>query len=225
MAIISAIEDRSREVRRAAERSTDFRQLRHQTKNTLQRIICRILEEPALSQSPAGRRAAEELVHRIEISAAISDALFGLRHPPFPLPDRIGSLVDSLIALHADTTQAIALDLQIAVGIAPSLEREGLILRIVHEIVLNALKHGMDGRPVGKITIRILPTPCGGLTMSICNDGWAMDSHVARNEGLALVWELADQEGGQVGVTTQPTTGFQVDLPPENRSYPVRMMR
>jgi two-component sensor histidine kinase len=223
MATISAFEARSRNFRRSPEHLADFCQSRHQTKSALQRIICLILDEPVLSLTRAGRDAAEDLVRRIDISAAISDALFGLTHSPFPLPERITSLVDSLIALHADIEQSIALDLRITDGVAISLERESLILQIIHEIVLNALKHGMYMRLVGTITIEIRPARCGGLTMSICNDGWAMDPRLSRNEGLSIVWDLAAQEGGEVNLVARPAASFQIDFPAENSSHPQRI--
>ena len=60
----------------------DLRQLRHHTKNTLQRIIALIAETPGLHDTPAGERIAQELQYRIGLSADISNALFGLTSAP-----------------------------------------------------------------------------------------------------------------------------------------------
>jgi hypothetical protein len=56
----------------------DLRQLRHHTKNTLQRILGLIAQAPGLCDTPAGEKIAQELEYRIALSANISNALFGL---------------------------------------------------------------------------------------------------------------------------------------------------
>jgi hypothetical protein len=70
----------------AAEDNTgediDLRQLRHHTKNTLQRILGFIAEAPGLCDTPAGEKIIQELEHRISLSAKISNALFGLTDTP-----------------------------------------------------------------------------------------------------------------------------------------------
>ena len=60
----------------------DLRQLRHHTKNTLQRILGLIAEAPGLYDTPAGEKIAQDLEYRISLSANISNALFGLTGVP-----------------------------------------------------------------------------------------------------------------------------------------------
>src|SRR4051794_32250236 len=63
----------------------DLRQLRHHTKNTLQQIIGLLGETRELLETPEGEALVQELEHRIVLSAAISNALFGLTKAPAPM--------------------------------------------------------------------------------------------------------------------------------------------
>ena len=197
----------------------DFCQLRHQTKNALQRIIIQVLEAPALCGTREGRRAADEIVQRIELSAAISDALFGLTKKPPMLAERLNSLAATLIAFHADEAQTIELEVTVEPGIMISLPRENAIIRIVHELVVNALKHGLHMRLIGKLSIFLDRQEDGRLLLTVCNDGWKIDRHVSRNCGLGIVEELVHAEGGDMRIFARPDTTFQIGFPPEDRNH------
>src|ERR1700710_2734577 len=67
----------------------DIRQLRHHTKNTLQRILGLIASAPGLCDTPAGEKIARELEYRISLSANISNALFGLTTAPGSIAGRL----------------------------------------------------------------------------------------------------------------------------------------
>jgi hypothetical protein len=85
----------------------EIRRLRQQTKNALQRVLIQVIDTPALCGSRERLRIADDIVHRIKLSVAISDALFGLTRRPEPLPERLKSLSESLIVLHTDEAQTI----------------------------------------------------------------------------------------------------------------------
>lgn len=203
-------QDGSERLHRPGHESSEFRQLRHQTKNALQRIMIQVLEAPGLRESRDGRRLADDVARRIELAAAISDALFGFTGSLEPLPARLRSLAESVIALYADATQIIRLEMEVA-DVCPR-GREDAVLRIAHELVGNAVKHGMHMRLLGRITVR-LAREAGMAVLSVANDGWRMEEPACFGEGLALVEELAHAEGGTVRIRTRPQTLIEVRLP------------
>ena len=85
----------------APSSETDLRQLRHHTKNALQRILCQIEQCRGLQDTPAGRHLVHDLERRVRLSSAVSDALFGLTSTPGPLRSRLQQLCDTLIELQA----------------------------------------------------------------------------------------------------------------------------
>src|SRR5689334_25003887 len=85
----------------------DLRQLRHHTKNALQRIIGLISEIPGLCDTPAGEQVARELEHRIRLSATISNALFGLTESPGPMADRLRQLAGAIVDMMRAADQVI----------------------------------------------------------------------------------------------------------------------
>jgi two-component sensor histidine kinase len=209
-------QDGSERLHRPDHESSEFRQLRHQTKNALQRIMIQVLEAPGLRESRDGRRLANDVARRIELAAQISDALFGFTASLEPLPVRLRSLAESVITLYADATQIIRLEMAVADVCPPGRPtgREDAILRIAHELVGNAVKHGMHMRLLGRITIR-LAREAGMAVLSVANDGWRMEDPACFGEGLALVEELARAEGGTVRIRARPQTLIEVRLPCE----------
>lgn len=191
----------------------EFRQLRHHTRNALQRILIKVLEVPGLGESREGRRIADEVARRIELSVAISDALFGLTQSLEPLSSRLRSLSESVIALYSDKSQVIRLNVTVSDCEGLSRSQESAVLRITHELVANAVKHGMHMRVLGRISIRLAREVRGAVVLAVTNDGWRMEDPGRHREGLKLVEDLARAEGGDMLVKTDPQTTIKLRLP------------
>src|SRR6195952_4606976 len=131
----------------------DLRQLRHHTKNTLQRILGLIATAPGLCDTPEGEKIARELEYRISLSANISNALFGLTSAPGSMAERMRQLAGAVVAMMRDADQVIRVGVSVR-GCCPVELREA-VLRGAHELLGNAVKHGMKGRPSGRISIRL----------------------------------------------------------------------
>lgn len=216
MLAMCAIEDDPDDQADVPAEAIELRQLRHHSKNALQRIIGLIVDAPALSRTVAGRRAADEIVRQVELSADISDALFGFTSTLGSLSQRLQSLTDSSIAFYGDGLQSIEAEVAVCVP-EPSLRRATLLVRIAHELIVNALKHGMYKRFLGKLLIRVITRPGGGVILSVSNDGWPMMEQDRPGEGLELVRELVCSEGGSMEIVTAPRTEFLIRLPAEGR--------
>ena len=187
-----------------------MRQLRHQTKNALQRIIAQI-SATNLRATPAGNALADELERRICLSAKVSDALFGLTAYPGTLDQRLSSLARATIKLMADTEQAIDADVAV-IGSCPAGLQE-TIVKVAYEMLANAVKHGMHMRLVGKITVRVQGNRDGSTTLLVSDDGWG-PSEGSDGEGSPIMRCLAERHGGAISIDrTDGWTVARLHLP------------
>lgn len=174
---------------------TAFRQLRHLTNNALQRILCQVAQHGELRRIPESRRLCADIERRILLSAAIADALFGMTREPGLLPCRLGSLGEAVLGLLGDPDQLLSLAVSVE-GRCPA-ALEDTVLRVAHELVGNAVKHGMRARLVGRVAVR-LASDERRTVLTVTDDGWGCGDEPRRGEGLRLAQLLADGHGGSV---------------------------
>lgn len=173
----------------------DFRQLRHQTKNALARILAQV--SVGLASPDACRQTAADVERRIMLTAQISDALFGLTREPGPFANRLHTLCDGVVGLASETDQYITLTCSVSAE-PPSALAE-TVLRVAHEFVGNAVKHGMHMRLLGRIDVSV--TMAGaGLALEVVDDGWGCGGAPISGEGLSVAQILAGTCGGTVSV-------------------------
>ncbi|WP_426956349.1 ATP-binding protein [Muricoccus radiodurans] len=197
--------------RPAAEDDLPLRLLRHHTKNALQRILAEVAQARGAEATPAGRRMIAEVERRIRLSAAVSDALFGLTRAPRGLEDRLRSLCEATVELLGDPDQIIRLEVTVAGECPPSLQET--LLRAAHEMVGNAVKHGLHMRLLGRIVVR-LDMDGARSRLSVEDDGWGFAGTRDEGQGLDLLRSLAAQHGGtaRLGRITDGTLA-EVELP------------
>jgi two-component sensor histidine kinase len=188
----------------------DLRQLRHHTKNTLQRILGLIAEAPGLCDTPQGEKIAEELEYRICLSATISNALFGLTDAPGTMAERMRQLAGAVVDLLRGPDQVIRVGVFVR-GCCPAGLRED-VLRSAHELIGNAVKHGMRGRPQGRIAIR-LATDGDCTTLTVLDNGWGFAGKPRSGEGLTLTREFAARHGGTLTMDGMEGTVATLELP------------
>jgi len=185
--------------------------LRHHTKNALQRILSEVSKVRGLEETREGHRVLAELERRVMLSAALSDALFGLTRAPGALEDRLRSVAEATIELMADPDQIlrleVALEGEVPAALCPTL------LRAAHEMVGNAVKHGLHARLMGQIRIG-LASDGDWTRLTVEDDGWGYAGARDGGEGLGLLRALAARHGG---VTTlrriQAGTRATMELP------------
>lgn len=193
-----------------AAQEIDLRQLRHHTKNTLQRILGLISAAPGLCDTPQGQKIAEELEYRIGLSAAISNALFGLTDAPGSMADRLRSLVGAVVEMMRDADQVIRVGVSVR-GCCPAGLRDA-VLRSAHELVSNAVKHGMKGRHNGRITVRlVVDEDC--TTLTVLDNGWGFSGTPRSGEGLSLARGFAARHGGSLRIDGDDGTMATLELP------------
>ncbi len=188
----------------------DLRQLRHHTKNTLQRILGLIAEAPGLSDTPAGEKILQELEYRISLSATISNALFGLTDAPGSMGERLRHLAGAVVEMMRDADQVIRVGVSVR-GSCPQPLRDA-VLRCAHELIGNAVKHGMKGRPAGRITVRLVSGDyC--TTLRVLDNGWGFSGTPRSGEGLALAAGFAARHGGSFTMDGDDGTVATLELP------------
>jgi two-component sensor histidine kinase len=188
----------------------DLRQLRHHTKNTLQRILCLIAEAPGLSDTPAGEKIVQELEHRIALSAKISNALFGLTSAPGSMAERLRQLSGAVVDMMRGADQVIRVGVSVRGNCPPAL-REA-VLRTAHELLGNAVKHGMKSRPVGRIAVRLVSD--GDTTvLTVVDNGWGFHRNPRLGEGLTLARSFATKHGGSLALDGADGTVATLELP------------
>lgn len=188
----------------------DLRQLRHHTKNTLQRIIGLLSDVPGLTDTPAGEKLAREIEHRICLSATISNALFGLTGAPGSMSDRLRQLAGALVDMMQDADQVVRVGVSVK-GCCPIELREP-VMRSANELIGNAMKHGMKGRPSGRISVRLV-TDHATTTLTVTDNGWGFAGKPAIGEGLSLARGFAERAGGTLEIDGADGTVATLELP------------
>ena len=178
-----------------AAQEIDLRQLRHHTKNTLQRIMALITETAGQCDTPAGEKFVRELEYRIGLSATISNALFGLTEAPGTMADRLRQLAGGIVEMMRGAEQVIRIGVSVR-GTCPAALREAVI-RGAHELIGNAVKHGMRNRPAGRISVRLV-TESETTVLTVVDDGWGFSGTPCWGEGLSLAEGFAERHGGSL---------------------------
>jgi two-component sensor histidine kinase len=194
-----------------AESAFAFRQLRHEVKNVLQRILLRIAEAQSLRSTVCNRWLLADLQRRIRSSAEISDALFGVTRSPASMAERLQALSDSTIRMLADDTQVIRSEVSVA-GECPEPLRQ-LVLRVAHEFVGNAVRHGMRARVTGGISVHLATGMDGRTSLVVIDDGWGFDGRPDAGDGLTIAGDLAASAGGTVSLRRTRVTEAALELP------------
>jgi two-component sensor histidine kinase len=203
----------------APDETADFRQLRHQTKNALQRILSHVHRMPDLTRSPHGQRLAAEVERRIRLSAMISDALFGLVREPLPLQERLRLLCEAMVDLYADPEQTIRWSVTTS-GVCPP-RLHNTVVRVAHELLGNAIQHGMHMRLLGRIEVHLVAEPDKATTLTISDDGWGTDGRCGPGQGLTLARELAAEHDGILTLRRTDLTIAELHLPAASPDRPL----
>jgi two-component sensor histidine kinase len=197
------------------EKETLLREIHHRVKNNLQIVYSLVNLQSTHVQDPRTLAGLQDCRERVRTMALIHEKLYGSRDL-----DRID---------FADYVQDLARDLLRTYGAAGrvrlSVEAERIPFDIqeavpcgliVYELVSNALKHAFPQGREGEIRVSLRRAVDGPVALSVSDNGVGLppDLDVAntRSLGLHLVHNLARQAGGEVRVTRDGGTSFQLIL-------------
>ena len=106
---------------------------------------------------------------------------------------------------------AIEVDLDLQAGVVVDAEQRNALLRILHEAMTNAVRHGWAERVYVRLT-------CGegGPLLRIVDDGRGFDVpgayRAGRGLGLVSMGERAEMLGGGLNIFSSPGTGTVVEV-------------
>jgi two-component sensor histidine kinase len=86
------------------------------------------------------------------------------------------------------------------------------VLRTTHELISNAVKHGMKGRSSGRIAVRLVSND-DRTTLSVIDNGWGFVGTPRSGEGLALARGFASRHGGSLVMDGEDGTVATLELP------------
>jgi two-component sensor histidine kinase len=127
------------------------------------------------------------------------------------MSERLRVLSESTLRMLADGAQAIRLDVTVTGDCPESLQR--LVLRIAHEFVGNAVKHGMRRRIVGTISVHLVTGADGGTALVVADDGWGFRGSPDPGDGLTIAGDLAASAGGTISLLRTHVTVAGLELP------------
>jgi two-component sensor histidine kinase len=96
-------------------------------------------------------------------------------------------------------------------GNCPPALREA-VLRSAHELLGNAVKHGMKDRPTGRIAVR-LASDGDTTVLTVIDSGWGFHGAPRAGEGLTLARSFAARHGGSLGLDGVDGTVATLELP------------
>lgn len=193
-----------------------LRQMRQNSRSTLQHIVNLIAGSQYFGQTPRGIAFAEDLISRICLSAKLSDSLFGSQTLE-GIRARLLMLGNGLVRVFSKPTQEIKLEVSVE-GRHP-IELTDLLLQITHTVVSSIIKHEMRERKSGTIQIQLLTNPDEGTTLTLSNDGIAYPGMAAAGGMLDLLRDLATTQCGVVEHISSGDTQIIVTFPLLGRRY------
>ncbi|MGE4481245.1 ATP-binding protein [Acidocella sp.] len=179
-----------------------------------------LAEAPELTDHAHGRKLAQDLIDRICLSADIADALFSVLSVHGGIEARLRLLTRALVRVFSAPGQDI--EIRIDVDTDPWKHHAEIILQITHELVSNAVRHGLRGYMTGTIAIMLQRGRHDAVRLIVSDNGRGFAARAEPGEGLRIVQDLVARNGGTL---TLPEPGrparMQVYLPPGRRRHEI----
>ncbi len=200
------------------EKDLTIREIHHRVKNNLQVVSSLLRLQAQSSRSPEVNRALTEAQERIQAIAQIHSRLH--QAPTLAqadLRDYLIRLVGQLVRSYASTPSLVDVTVEVAdLRLGPD-ELVPLAL-ILHELILNALRHGFAPDEGGALRVELAVDPAGRVSLRVEDDGHGLpedlDPAQDGNLGFQLVRALTDQLKGTFQVTRRRGAAFQLTFTP-----------
>lgn len=206
---------REAELRRSEHRRRELlSEMNHRVKNNFQMVASLLDLQARRSAEPQVREQLMSAVRRVRVLAGLHSAL-----TPDPDVDEIefgaylAGLCDKLRASVEDPTR-VSLRFE---GESARLPSDAAVPMgfVVNELVTNAIKYAFPAGASGQVVVRFGPAPAG-FHLSVADDGQGLPldpDGQGGGLGMRLVRAFIAQAGGQLAVSTEGGTRYDIRLP------------
>jgi two-component sensor histidine kinase len=213
--LLSALERLQAELRKRVERRTaSLAEVHHRVKNNLQIISSLLMLQAEKLTNAADKAVFGECRDRIYSMARLHEQLYSSGDfSDLNFAAHLREMAEMLV--HSHTPPGCNLEFEVrADPVAVDLDTAVTLGLIANELLLNALKHGFDGRSAGKLMVELRAGNPNQMTVRDDGSGLPPGFDARKNPGLGieLVLGMTRQIRGEVKIENDPAGGTRTTI-------------
>jgi two-component sensor histidine kinase len=214
--LLSALERLQAKLQERVERRTvSLAEVHHRVKNNLQIISSLLMLQAEKLTNAADKAVFGECRDRIYSMARLHEQLYsnGEFADDLDFAAHLREMAEMLV--HSHTRPGCILTLEVrADPVAMDLDTAVTLGLIANELLLNALKHGFDGRSAGKLTVELHAGNPNQMIVSDDGSGLLPGFDARKNSGLGfeLVLGMTRQIHGEAEIENDPAGGTRTTI-------------
>jgi two-component sensor histidine kinase len=216
--VTESVETRDTLATRLRENETLLQEIHHRVKNNMQIMASLLNLQLARLHDSRDKKLVQESSRRIETMARVHEQLYASRDlARVDMQPYVTELVERLVRTYGFEEQEVRTHTDVD-DIRLSIERAVPCAQILHEVITNALKHGLRERKSGNLTVAFKYASDNSLVLSVSDDGHGFTAaHTPTSDslGLKLIELLSKQLDGSHAFTNHCGTTFELRLPLE----------
>ena len=213
--LLSALERLQVELRNRLERRTaSLTEVHHRVKNNLQIISSLLALQAEKLTNAADKAVFGECRDRIYSMARLHEQLYSSGdYSDLDFAAHLREMAEMLVHSHTPPGCNLALEVR-ADPVAVDLDTAVTLGLIANELLLNALKHGFDGRSAGKLTVELHAGNPNQMTVRDDGSGLPPGFDAGNNTGLGieLVLGMTRQIRGEVNIKNDLAGGTRTTI-------------
>jgi two-component sensor histidine kinase len=213
--LVWALERLQAELRKRVERRTaSLAEVHHRVKNNLQIISSLLMLQAEKLTNAADKAVFGECRDRIYSMARLHEQLYSSGdYSDLDFAAHLREMAEMLVHSHTPPGCNLALEVR-ADPVAVDLDTAVTLGLIANELLLNALKHGFDGRSAGKLTVELHGGNPNQMTVRDDGSGLPPGFDAGNNTGLGieLVLGMTRQIRGEVNIKNDPAGGTRTTI-------------
>jgi two-component sensor histidine kinase len=221
--LLSALKRLQVELRKRVEqRTASLAEVHHRVKNNLQIISSLLMLQAEKLTNAADKAVFDECRDRIYSMARLHEQLYSSgEFSDLDFAAHLREMAEMLVHSHTPAGCNLTLEVR-ADPVAMDLDTAVTLGLIANELLLNALKHGFDGRSTGKLTVELHAGDRNQMTVSDDGSGLPPGFDASNNTGLGieLVLGMTRQIQGEAKIENDPAGGTRTTIffPSKNRT-------
>jgi two-component sensor histidine kinase len=213
--LLSALERLQAELRKRVERRTaSLAEVHHRVKNNLQIISSLLMLQAEKLTNAVDKAVFGECRDRIYSMARLHEQLYSSGDfSDLDFAAHLREMAEMLVHSHTPPGCNLALEVR-ADPVALDLDTAVTLGLIANELLLNALKHGFDGRTAGRLTVELQAGNPNRMTVRDDGSGLPPGFDARKNPGLGieLVLGMTRQILGEVTIDNDPAGGTRITI-------------